>query len=206
VVRVGHSDIFSDNYLVTDAYDFLQMSDNVRIQMVNLILFVLSALGISAGTIATIFSICCRSKLSKNKKLFLDTVVARQNARSRKQKTTSGTVAINIPSLFASSGSGTGAIPKRRALIPGQRAISHKIHVGETNVNEIRPTALPLLALNKPTTIQEITELVSLIHSGEQNKPKQQLPVQNLLAKSKEKGKVKPKPEPKRSILLWMAV
>jgi hypothetical protein len=209
VIRVGNSDIFSDDVLISDAYDFLQIS--LRIQIMDLILFILSGIGVSAGAIATVITVFCRSKLSKNQKLFLDTIIKRQNVRSDRRQKLGRSVAVNISSLFSGtgtesgSGSSTGAIPKRRAPIPTQRAISHRIHVGETKTNEIRPTAPPLPVLNRPTTVQEITELVSLIRTGEQcEKPKRQLPIQDVLAKSKDKEKSKQKYDPKRALPLWM--
>jgi hypothetical protein len=211
VIRVGNSDIFSDDVLISDAYDFLQLSNNLRIQIMDLILFILSGLGISAGAVATIITVCCRSKLSNSQKVFLDTVIKRQGVKNSMRQKAGKSVAVNISSLFSGtgtesgSGSATGTIPKRRAPIPTQRAISHRIHVGETKTNEIRPTAPPLPVLNKPTTVQEITELVTLIRKGEQcEKPKRILPIQDVMAKSKDKEKSKQKYDPKRALPLWM--
>jgi hypothetical protein len=207
VIRVGNGDIFSDDLLISDAYDFLQISDTLRIQIVDLVLFILSGLGISAGAIATVITVCCRSKLNQKQKLFLDTVIKRQNVKNDRRQKSGRSVAVNIFSLFSGtgtgSGSGTGAIPKRRAPIPTQRAISHRIQVGESKSNEIRPTAPPLPVLNRPTTVQEITELVSLIRTGEQcEKSKRQLPIQDVLAKSK--GNEKAKQKQKHALPLWM--
>jgi hypothetical protein len=205
VVRVGYADLTTNEYVVHDWYDFLQISQKDRIQIIDLLLFIISSVGV---LIASFSGLCqCTNGFGRKKEqnLALQELVKKRKARSEKARK-------NLISKFREPKQPPKMIPLRPMIRPRAHAIQVEaeahypplLNVPEPTVHSIRPSAPPM----KPSTsntVQDVKEILQLLNPKQEKKEqKTPLPIFCPLSETGTIKKQNTAAKKKTNLPLWM--
>jgi hypothetical protein len=200
VIKLGIADITSKDYIVNDLYDFIQFSEKNRVQLIDLILFVISSVGV---LVAGLSGMCQMAEgVCKNREKKEAVTELMQKRRDRAAKTRKRLVhSIRSTKLPAKNVPIARTTPR---VVPRIHAIQAEIHappVIETSFSQIRPT----VTQKQVSTIQDVKEILQILHDTPPKREERTLPIYSPVKETAKSTKSKkPATTSKGKIPLWL--
>jgi hypothetical protein len=179
LIRLGIADLTSSEYVVRDMYDYLQINENNRIQVIDLLLFVISSIGVLIGSFSSVCQFSNGICRNREQKVAVNELVEKRRKKAIRNRN-------RVVSSLARPRAPNRPITVRRP-IPAPR-----IHaVQATQATEVSETSFtkPSSSRSLPSSpMQEVKEILQIIHSPRPEKEeKRGLPVFHPIVEKRKK-------------------